>query len=156
MNDGREDVRRAHLDDIGNTSYAPDVEERYTEAFMKAVDTETLKRYCYRLAVDFSLGSTSDILPAILRRLGCDVVSLNASQGLGRSSRSAAVTICSGSSSRTSIAAMQAAATAGGCDVLKRKGRPLWMTRSRTTWNRGRRADHPGRPRRSAPSLPGA
>ncbi|HEX6508569.1 MAG TPA: mannose-1-phosphate guanyltransferase [Chloroflexota bacterium] len=85
----REDVRRAHLDDIGNTSYAPDVQERYTEAFMNAVDAEILQRYCYRLAVDYSLGSTSDILPQILQRLGCDVIGLNASQGLGRTQRSA-------------------------------------------------------------------
>jgi mannose-1-phosphate guanylyltransferase/phosphomannomutase len=85
----REDVRRAHLGDIGNTSYAPDVEQRYTEAFLKAVDSEVMRRYCYRLAVDYSLGSTSEILPHILQSLGCDVIGLNANQGLTRQLRSA-------------------------------------------------------------------
>ena len=85
----REDVRRAHLGDIGNTSYAPDVEQRYTEAFLKAVDADVMRRYCYRLAVDYSLGSASEILPQILHALGCDVIGLNANQGLTRQLRSA-------------------------------------------------------------------
>jgi mannose-1-phosphate guanylyltransferase / phosphomannomutase len=85
----REDVRRAHLADIGNTSYAPDVEQRYTEAFLKAVDAEAMRLHCYRLAVDYSLGSTSDILPPLLQSLGCDVIGLNANQGLTRQQRSA-------------------------------------------------------------------
>jgi mannose-1-phosphate guanylyltransferase/phosphomannomutase len=85
----REDVRRAHLDDIGNTSYAPDVEERYTQAFLAAVDLDVLQRYCYRIAVDYSLGSASGILPQILQVLGCDVIGLNANHGLTRMQRSA-------------------------------------------------------------------
>jgi mannose-1-phosphate guanylyltransferase/phosphomannomutase len=85
----REDVRRAHLGDIGNTSYAPDVEERYTAAFMKAVNAELMRRHCYRLAIDYSLGSTSEIMPQILQSLGCDVIGLNANQGLTRQQRSA-------------------------------------------------------------------
>ena len=39
--------------------------------------------------------------------------------------------ISSGSSSRTRIAARQAAATAGGCEVEKRNGRARWMSISR-------------------------
>jgi mannose-1-phosphate guanylyltransferase/phosphomannomutase len=85
----REDFRRAHLDDIGTTSYAPEVVDRYTRAFTEAVDRETVERSGYRLVVDYSLGSTSDVLPEILRALGCHVIDLNASRGLTRAPRSA-------------------------------------------------------------------
>lgn len=85
----REDFRRAHLDDIGNMSYAPEVIERYTQAFMQAVDRETIEHSAYRLVVDYSLGPTSEVLPDILRELACNVIDLNASQGLSRTTRSA-------------------------------------------------------------------
>jgi mannose-1-phosphate guanylyltransferase/phosphomannomutase len=85
----REDFRRAHLEDIGTTMYSPDVAERYTQAFVGAVDRETVARCGYRLVVDYSFGTTSEILPGILRSLGCEVIDLNAAQGLRRTVRSA-------------------------------------------------------------------
>jgi mannose-1-phosphate guanylyltransferase/phosphomannomutase len=78
----REDSRRAHLNDIGVTDYAPEVAERYTHAFMQAVDQEKVSQAGYRLVVDYSLGSTSDILPPILRSLGCDVIDLNSGRDM--------------------------------------------------------------------------
>ncbi|GAC1508177.1 MAG: mannose-1-phosphate guanyltransferase [Chloroflexota bacterium] len=84
----REDVRRAHLDNIGSTAYAPEVVDRYTRAFMGTVDTETISRTGYRLVVDYSLGSTSDVLPPILRALGCNVIDLNAGHEQSREPRS--------------------------------------------------------------------
>lgn len=84
----REDFRRAHLDDIGSTVYASDVHQRYTHAFLAAVDRDVVARRCYRLAVDYSLGTTSEILPEILRGLGCEIIDLNAQQGLTRTVRS--------------------------------------------------------------------
>ncbi|GAC1442836.1 MAG: mannose-1-phosphate guanyltransferase [Chloroflexota bacterium] len=84
----REDFRRARVDDIGTTNYAPDVAERYTEAFMRAVDREAIARSAYRLVIDYSLGATSDILPGILHTLACNLVDLNAGRGLTRTVRS--------------------------------------------------------------------
>lgn len=84
----REDVRRVDIDDVGTTAYAGDVIERYTAAFLRTVDPDVLQRAGYRLCVDYSLGSSSDILPSILRSLGCHVIDLNANAGLTRSPRS--------------------------------------------------------------------
>lgn len=84
----REDVRRAHLDDIGTTAYAPEVAERYTHAFMNVIDRETIARTGYRLVVDYSLGTTSEILPPILRSLGCNTIDLNAGHELSHEPRS--------------------------------------------------------------------
>jgi mannose-1-phosphate guanylyltransferase/phosphomannomutase len=84
----REDFRRAHLDDIGTTSYAPEVVERYSHAFMQAVNHDTIALSGYDLVVDYSLGATSEILPSLLRRLSCHVIDLNAGMELSRAPRS--------------------------------------------------------------------
>jgi len=84
----REDVRRSDLEHIGTTSYSSDVAERYTEAFMQVIDREALGPAGYRVVVDYSLGSTSDILPPILRALGFHLIDLNTNAGLTRSPRS--------------------------------------------------------------------
>lgn len=86
----REDFRRATVEDIGETAYAPEVAERYTRAFMDAVDRDAIALSGYRLAVDYSQGSTSEIFPHILRSLGCHVIDLNASAELTRMPRSVA------------------------------------------------------------------
>jgi len=72
----REDFRRAHLDDIGTTSYVPAVIERYTNAFLGAIDRDAIAHSNYRLVVDYSLGSSSEFLPPILQELGCNAVRL--------------------------------------------------------------------------------
>jgi mannose-1-phosphate guanylyltransferase / phosphomannomutase len=86
----REDFRRSHLDDIGTMSYAPGVVERYTQAFMQGVNRDTVAPSAYNLVVDYSLGATSEILPSILRSLGCHVIDLNAGMELSRAPRSSA------------------------------------------------------------------
>jgi mannose-1-phosphate guanylyltransferase/phosphomannomutase len=84
----REDVRRVHVDDVGEMTYLPNVVDRYTEAFLQAVDREAIEHSGFRLVVDYSMGTTSHILPALLRSLGCHLIDLNANQGLTRAPRS--------------------------------------------------------------------
>jgi mannose-1-phosphate guanylyltransferase/phosphomannomutase len=84
----REDFRRAHLDDIGTTTYAPDVAGRYTRAFMDHVDREGLARAAYRMVIDYSFGSTGQLLPSILDDLSCHVIDLNVGTNLTRTVRS--------------------------------------------------------------------
>src|SRR5260370_7169179 len=59
--------------------------------------------------------------------------------------------ILSGSASRTSMAAMHAAATPGGCDGLKRNGLARWIRKSPP---RRPPAPHPPHPPPPPPSLP--
>ncbi|HEX8919486.1 MAG TPA: sugar phosphate nucleotidyltransferase [Chloroflexota bacterium] len=84
----REDVRRVHVDDVGEMTYMSNVVERYTEAFLQAVDHEAIEHAGFRLVVEYSMGTTSLILPALLRSLGCRLIDLNANQGLTRAPRS--------------------------------------------------------------------
>ncbi|HEU5011757.1 MAG TPA: mannose-1-phosphate guanyltransferase [Roseiflexaceae bacterium] len=75
----REDYRRAYLDEIGRIDDAEDVEQRYTEAFLKAIRTEARPALSrdFQIVVDYANANTASILPNILRRLEVDVVALN-------------------------------------------------------------------------------
>ncbi len=74
----REDFRRAYLSDIGTIDYAPQVEERYTEGFLAAVDAEVIRNAGFRIVVDYAHAPSSQVLAPILEQLGVDAVPLNA------------------------------------------------------------------------------
>ena len=75
----REDFRRVYLDEIGTIDYAESPKERYSKAFLEALDVDATRRgHCY-IAVDYANGPTAEILPPLLNELGCRIVALNAS-----------------------------------------------------------------------------
>jgi len=75
----REDFRRVYLDDIGSIEYAKQVRERYTEDFLKHLNTKAIQESRFNLVVDFADAPIASVLPAILDELNCNVVALNAS-----------------------------------------------------------------------------
>jgi len=79
----REDFRRAQLDDIGVISYATDAVERYRASFFFAIDSKLIRESKPNIVVDYMGGLVAPILPAILERLGCRVISMNASMEEG-------------------------------------------------------------------------
>ncbi len=76
----REDYRRVYLDEIGRISYPGNVEDTYIDGFFKALRREALDAIAnhFNIVVDYASSHASGILPAILRRLHCNVVELNA------------------------------------------------------------------------------
>jgi mannose-1-phosphate guanylyltransferase/phosphomannomutase len=74
----REDFRRVYLDDIGSIQYAERVRERYTEGFLKHLNTKAIQDAAFNLVVNYADEPIADVLPAILDELNCNVVSLNA------------------------------------------------------------------------------
>ena len=75
----REDFRRAYLDEIGRITYGEHVEERYTEAFLKALRPDALETIGrnFHLVVDYANTSASSLLAPVLRRYRVDAVELN-------------------------------------------------------------------------------
>ena len=73
----REDFRRVYLDEVGSISYAAAVIERYSEAFLGALDVEAIRAASPYLAVDFANAPTSLVLAPILTKLNCRVAALN-------------------------------------------------------------------------------
>ncbi len=75
----REDVRRAYLDDIGVITESPGLVNRYLEGFAKAINAEVFQRIDRQpVVIDYSHSPAAHVLPAVLSRLGCDAIALNA------------------------------------------------------------------------------
>lgn len=74
----REDFRRVYLDEIGTINYAPQVGERYTTGFLRAINCEAIRRAHFYIVVDYANAPVSSVLPGILSELNCNVVALNA------------------------------------------------------------------------------
>ncbi|MBO0795719.1 MAG: nucleotidyl transferase, partial [Ktedonobacteraceae bacterium] len=78
----REDFRRVYLDEIGAIEVLSntDVIGLYMEGFNKVVNREVIRRRKYQLVVDYTHGSTTQMLPDIFSSLGCEVIVLNTSK----------------------------------------------------------------------------
>jgi mannose-1-phosphate guanylyltransferase/phosphomannomutase len=85
----REDFRRVYLDEIGDISYAPNVVERYTDAFIKALDVAPIRERAFTIVIDYGHGSSVQVMSPILNRLGCETIALNATMDEERFSRTA-------------------------------------------------------------------
>lgn len=74
----REDFRRVYLDDIGAIEYAQNVRERYIDDFLTHLNTKAIQGANFDVVVDFADAPIASVLPLILDKLNCNVVSLNA------------------------------------------------------------------------------
>ncbi len=80
----REDFRRVYLDDIGSIQYAPEAKRRYTDAFLRALDLEALRKRRYRVVMDYGHGASVDVMASIFNSIGADVIALNATRDPAR------------------------------------------------------------------------
>ena len=77
-----EEPKRAKWDEIGEYSINDSIIEEYISETLKRVDADLIRNANFKVVVDCGSGAGSYTAPYILRRLGCDVVTLN-SQGDG-------------------------------------------------------------------------
>ncbi|MHB1295249.1 MAG: sugar phosphate nucleotidyltransferase [Anaerolineae bacterium] len=73
----REDFRRVYLDEIGTINYAEHVQQRYSDAFLAALQADAIRAANPYIAVDFANAPTAQVLAPLLTRLNCRVVALN-------------------------------------------------------------------------------
>jgi len=74
----REDFRRVYLDDIGRIEDAPGIaEKRYSDDFVKALNTDAIANARFQIVVDYANGTAAAVLPSLFNQLGVDVVALN-------------------------------------------------------------------------------
>ena len=74
----REDFARADVEQLGNLEFASRAVEQYHEDFIKHMDNEPVRARKLKVVADFANGRVAGVFPAILGRLGCEVISLNA------------------------------------------------------------------------------
>ncbi len=74
----KESFRRAHHSEPGAISELANVVDFYREGFFRAIDAGAVKRGTFKVVVDFTYSTASQVLPGLLNAMGCEVVALNA------------------------------------------------------------------------------
>lgn len=74
----REDFRRAAMEDTGKIEFPGRVIDYYRDGFLRALDIEAIRQANLKVVIDFSFGSSAEILPAILGTLDINFISINA------------------------------------------------------------------------------
>src|SRR5262249_20851142 len=82
------DFRRVYLDDIGAIEYARNAIALYTEGFLKTIDQTVIRQRKFKLVIDYSHGSSVEVLAPIFNASQVDVIALNATMDPARYSRS--------------------------------------------------------------------
>jgi mannose-1-phosphate guanylyltransferase/phosphomannomutase len=75
-----EDFERASLDDIGHLETPQLVLEQYREKFLSTINQDIIRKAGFKVIIDHSFGSSSDIFPELFSQLGISAVELNATQ----------------------------------------------------------------------------
>lgn len=74
----RNDFRRAFLDELGEIYYPARAREAYVRALEEHVDVAAIQAKGFKVVFDYGYGAASLIMPGLLGKLGCEVLSLNA------------------------------------------------------------------------------
>ncbi len=74
----RSDFRRGFLDELGEIYFPARAREAYSRALEEKVDTEAIQSARFKVVFDYGYGAASLIMPGLLGKLGCEVLSLNA------------------------------------------------------------------------------
>ena len=74
----REDYRRAGAAKLGELQFPPRTLEQYSSGLLAALDLEAIRAAGLKVVVNYAFGPYSYIGPAVLGRLNCDVLSVNA------------------------------------------------------------------------------
>jgi mannose-1-phosphate guanylyltransferase/phosphomannomutase len=74
----REDFRRAKIETTGTLSFPEYDVEYYQEGILRFINIDAIRARAPKVVIDYSYGSAATIFPAILGKLGCEVIALNA------------------------------------------------------------------------------
>ncbi|MHB8567032.1 MAG: sugar phosphate nucleotidyltransferase [Nitrososphaerales archaeon] len=77
----KEEIHRSSYDELSDIFALPMVFDAYEEILLEMIDSELIQSAKPRIVVDCALGPASSTAPQILAKIGCEVISLNASSG---------------------------------------------------------------------------
>lgn len=80
----REDFGRADMEHIGSLEFASRSVEQYHEDYARHISSALIAERRPKVVADFTYGRVAGVFPAVLGRMGCDVVALNAYVDAGR------------------------------------------------------------------------
>lgn len=73
----REDSPRAVWSEVGHLDFPVRVLEAYRQEFLAKLDLEAIKKARFKVVIDYSFGSGSEVFPSLFGSLGIETVSLN-------------------------------------------------------------------------------
>ncbi len=73
----REDFRRCLASETGDISYPTRVPDLYAQALLAHVDLDAIRAARFKVVLDYAYGAASFVMPAVLGKLGADVLSVN-------------------------------------------------------------------------------
>ncbi len=73
----REDFLRAPWHEVGHLDFPVRVLEAYRQEFLSQLDLEAIKKARFKVVIDYSFGSGSEIFPSLFGSLGIETISLN-------------------------------------------------------------------------------
>lgn len=73
----RQEVRRALINQLGELSFPPRVNDSYVEGLLRNIDVEQVRAKRFRIAVDYAFSSAALVMPALLRRLRVESFSVH-------------------------------------------------------------------------------
>ena len=77
----KEEIHRTSYEELSDIFYLPQSADEYTDLLVRNVDSKPIVITRPRIVVDCALGPASITAPNVLSKLGCEVVTLNASMG---------------------------------------------------------------------------
>ncbi|MFP4017566.1 MAG: hypothetical protein ACLFUI_11100 [Halanaerobiales bacterium] len=63
------------INEIGDFAYAPEMNKKYMDQLLDSIKSEEIKRNYFSVVVDYEHDSLGDVLPFLLRRLNCQMLS---------------------------------------------------------------------------------
>jgi mannose-1-phosphate guanylyltransferase/phosphomannomutase len=73
----RQEVRRALVNQLGELSFPPRVNDAYVEGLIRNIDVDQVRERRFRIAVDYAFSSAALVMPALLRRLRVESFSVH-------------------------------------------------------------------------------
>jgi NDP-sugar pyrophosphorylase family protein len=73
----REDFRRCLASETGDVAYPARIPDLYAQALVDQVDTRAIRAAHFKVVLDYAFGAASFVMPAVLGKLGAEVLSLN-------------------------------------------------------------------------------
>ncbi|MGH8004345.1 MAG: sugar phosphate nucleotidyltransferase [Limisphaerales bacterium] len=73
----REDFPRAGWNEVGHLDFPVRILEAYRQEFLSYLDLEAIRKARFKVVIDYSYGSGSEVFPTLFGSLGIETVSLN-------------------------------------------------------------------------------
>jgi mannose-1-phosphate guanylyltransferase/phosphomannomutase len=73
----REDFRRCLASETGDVTYPARIPDLYAQVLLEQVDTSAIRAARFKVVLDYAFGASSFVMPAVLGKLGAEVLSVN-------------------------------------------------------------------------------